>query len=135
MLRALTLVVESDSGEPVYGQIAHQVREAIASGALPCGFRLPSVRRLASDLGLNLNTVARAYRQLEEEGFVRILPRSGARVEAPVRVAGPGARNRFKGNLRELLARMRQAGIRPAEVRRLVDREIDSLPGPSGSSR
>jgi GntR family transcriptional regulator len=53
----LTVVVERSSDESVYEQIARQVRFAIASGGLEPGFVLPPVRTLASDLGVNLNTV------------------------------------------------------------------------------
>ena len=78
-----TLTLDWATGEPVYEQIARQIRTRIAAGDLPPGHALPPVRTLASDLGVNLNTVARAYRQLEEQGFVLIRDRSGAEVAAP----------------------------------------------------
>ena len=81
--KMLTITIDRGLNEPVYAQVAHQVRQLIASGALSPGVTLPSVRRLAVDLGVNLNTVARAYRMLEEEGFLIIRGRSGAKVAAP----------------------------------------------------
>jgi len=79
------------------------------------------VRTLASDLGVNLNTVARAYRLLEEQGFVRIRDRSGAEVAAPAVTPDAAARDRLAAELRDVIVRMRQAGIGNAELRRLVD--------------
>ena len=55
---------------PIYAQIVAQVRQAIASAELKPGERLPTVRLLAADLGVNFNTVARAYRLLDRSGFV-----------------------------------------------------------------
>jgi DNA-binding transcriptional regulator YhcF (GntR family) len=88
---------------------------------------VPGVRRLASDLGLNLNTVARAYRVLEEQGFVRIHDRSGVEVVTPARRAAPEARAALEEELGALLARMRQAGVSPDELRKLVTARLDRL--------
>jgi len=120
-VRAMNIVVDRASGEPVYEQIARQIRLRIAVGELPPGTQLPSVRTLASDLGLNLNTVARAYRVLEENGFVRIRSRSGAEVEPPHGRASDDVRRRLRSELKQLLAEMRQAGIGPNSARAMVE--------------
>jgi GntR family transcriptional regulator len=124
---ALAVVVDTRLEEPVYVQIARQIREAIVSGALAAGAALPGVRTLASDLGLNLNTVARAYRALEEEGFVEIRSRTGVRVASPAEKISGEARERFTGELRVQLARMRQAGFAVGELRRVAMRSIAAL--------
>jgi len=122
----MMVVIDRSSDEPVYEQIARQIRECVVSGELPPGTPLPTVRILASDLGVNLNTVARAYWLLEEEGFVRIRDRSGAEVLAPARK--PAAdRESLRQELRKALARMRQAGFSPEELQRLAEHEIASL--------
>lgn len=123
----LSVVVDWTSEEPVYEQIARQIGEAIAAGRLRAGSLLPPVRTLASDLGVNLNTVARGYRLLEENGFVRIRHRSGVEVIAPPSEVGAAARARFEADLRALLARGRQAGLSRDEMKRLVDRAIASI--------
>ena len=130
----LEIVIDRDRSEAAYEQIAAQIREAIATSALRPGMVLPGVRGLASDLGVNLNTVARAYRLLEEQGFVRIRDRSGVEVANPARQARPEARAALDEELWALLVRMRQAGMTPAELRRrvtvLVERlERSSAPG------
>jgi DNA-binding transcriptional regulator YhcF (GntR family) len=66
----LILDVRTDSLIPPYEQIRSQIATMAASGVLPEGFRLPSIRQLAGDLGLAPGTVARAYRELESSGVV-----------------------------------------------------------------
>ena len=135
MKAPVTIAIDWSSGEPVYGQIADQVRERIAAGQLRPGDSLPPVRTLASDLGVNLNTVARAYRLLEEEGFVKITDRAGALVAAPAASTDAESRDRLREDLREVLARMRQAGVEAEEMRRLAEREIASLSGRDAKTR
>ncbi len=118
------IVVDWSADEPVYTQIARQLRSAIASGQLAAGELLPPVRTIASDLGVNLNTVARAYRLLEAEGFVAIEEREGVRVQAPARRADRAAADALWEELSVLLARLRQAGVGVAEIRRRLEREM-----------
>ena len=125
----VTVLIDWSSAEPVYAQIARQIRSRIASGDLTPGLALPPVRVLASDLGVNLNTVARAYWLLEEEGFLRIRDRSGAEVTAPLRDADPAAVERLRQQLAAVLSRMRQAGLTLAEVRQQAERELATLAG------
>ena len=60
------------SGIPIYVQIMDQIKHLIASGALRPGDQLPTVRQLAADLRVNFNTVARAYRMLDDAGIISI---------------------------------------------------------------
>jgi GntR family transcriptional regulator len=121
------IVVDWSVDEPVYAQIARQIRAQIAAGSLAAGALLPPVRTIASDLGVNLNTVARAYRMLEAEGFVAIEEREGVRVLAPARRADRGALDTLGDELTVLLARMRQAGLSPADIRKRVERELGQI--------
>lgn len=123
----VTVDLDHESGESVYAQIASAIRGAIATGRLRVGAALPSVRVIASDLGVNLNTVARAYRLLESEGFVEIRGRSGVRVASPAARAAAGTRERLRERLGEVLAHMRQSGIPAKEIGKIVEREIAAL--------
>lgn len=78
------MIVELDEASPVppYEQIRAQIAAMIGSGALPAGTRLPPIRQLAGDLGLAVNTVARAYRELEGGKLVTSRVRTGT-VVAP----------------------------------------------------
>ncbi|HKC25716.1 MAG TPA: GntR family transcriptional regulator [Thermoanaerobaculia bacterium] len=62
--------LETSSGLPFYRQIIDQVLLGVADGRLPAGTQLPTVRQLAVDLSVNLNTVAKAYREMEIRGIV-----------------------------------------------------------------
>lgn len=78
------MIIEVDTSSPVppYEQIRTQVATMISSGMLGPGDRLPTVRQLAADLGLAVNTVARAYRELEAAGLVVGRVRRGTTVAA-----------------------------------------------------
>jgi len=123
----ITVTIDRAKDEPAYEQIARQIRACIAANALRRGALLPGVRALAADLGVNLNTVARAYRLLADEGFVRIRDRSGVEVAAPAPTPAPDASATFQAELDGLLARMRQAGLPAEVVRRMVDHQLDRL--------
>lgn len=64
--------------QDVYIEIADKYKEYIKLGIIKNGEKLPSVREAAADLGVNPNTIARAYSLLEKDGFVRALPKKGA---------------------------------------------------------
>lgn len=70
--------IDQTSSDPVYQQIRDQIVGAIARGELQPGVRLPSVRALASDLGINLHTVNKAYALLRDQGHLLMRGRSGA---------------------------------------------------------
>jgi GntR family transcriptional regulator len=72
--------VSSSSGSPLYLQIESQLKHAIAAGALKQDDALPSVRKLAAELRINPNTVARAYQNLERDGVIRTVPGGGTYV-------------------------------------------------------
>ena len=73
----MDIAVQIDSPEPVYEQIVRQIRDGVSSGELAAGVPLPPVRQLATDLVLNRNTVARAYKMLEEQGVIQTAGRKG----------------------------------------------------------
>lgn len=75
--------IDQKSNEPLYLQLRSQIIAAIARGDLVPGDALPSVRSLASDLGINLHTVNKAYAVLRDEGYVAMRGRSGAYVADP----------------------------------------------------
>ncbi len=62
--------IDSASRVPLYAQIVEQIKAQIAAGQLTPGNQLPTIRRLATDLRINFNTVVRAYRELEREGLI-----------------------------------------------------------------
>lgn len=73
----MTFSIDPDSAVMPFEQLRVQAIEQMSSGALQPGDKLPSVRKLASELGLAANTVARTYRELEAQGFVSTRGRHG----------------------------------------------------------
>ncbi len=69
-MKSLQFEVDFRSGIPIYVQLVEQVQAFLASGALSPGDQLPTVRQLASELRVNFNTIARAYRLLDEAGLI-----------------------------------------------------------------
>lgn len=121
------LSLDPDSSVPPYEQIRVQVAAAIESGELPTECRLPTVRGLASDLGLAINTVARAYRELELAGLIETRGRYGTFV-----AGAPSQSRRLAARAaREFTRRMRELGIGDAESLAIVRREIEARRVPS----
>lgn len=73
--------IKSNSDVPIYLQLAHQLMEGIVRGELKPGDSLPSVRAFASDLGMNMHTVNKAYHYLEEKDFIQIVAKSGVVIQ------------------------------------------------------
>ena len=81
-MSGLSLTVDPESATPPFEQIRVQVIESVRTGALVPGDKLPTVRRLAEDLGLAPNTVARSYRALEQDEVIQTRGRLGSFVAA-----------------------------------------------------
>ena len=123
----MILTIDRRLEDPVYEQVANQLRGLIASSTMPPGTQLPSVRQLAGDLGVNLNTIARAYRLLADEGFLVIQDRTGAVVKEPARQVEDSTIAKHLEELRTILARLRQAGMTGDELLKSVREEIQAL--------
>ncbi|WP_329115000.1 GntR family transcriptional regulator [Streptomyces sp. NBC_01465] len=86
----LRIVVDTNAADAPFEQVRAQISEQARSGRLPVGYRLPTVRGLAEELGLAANTVAKAYRALESDGVIETRGRNGTFVAA----AGDAAERR-----------------------------------------
>jgi DNA-binding transcriptional regulator YhcF (GntR family) len=78
----LMIVIDPAAGDAPYEQLRTQISAQARTGALPVGYRLPTVRGLAEELGLAANTVAKAYRALETDGVIETRGRNGTFVAA-----------------------------------------------------
>ena len=105
---ALVLTVDSADRTPIHAQVERGIRAAIASGRLPIGDQLPTVRQLAVDLRVNANTVAKVYAHLEREGVLETRRGVGTFVAA------------------RTVAEQDHA-LRRSELRRIVDRFLAEL--------
>lgn len=114
------LAIDPSSATPPYEQLRARVSEQARSGALPAGTRLPPVRQLATDLGLAANTVARAYRELEQDGVVVTRGRHGTFVAAGRDATVQAAHDAAVA----YAARIRQLGIDDAKAMDLVKQAL-----------
>ena len=125
----IILRIDLKSPVPVYRQIVDAVRILLVNGELNPGDSLPPVRRLALDLGVHFNTVAEAYRTLEEEGWLEIGRRSGARVVSrPVTNRyDPETGETFQRRLREMVAEAQANGYPRKRIARELRRLAEDL--------
>lgn len=73
----MDIIISNSSGEPIYAQIAEQIKQQIASGVLSEGEALPSMRLLAKELRISLITTKRTYEELERGGYICAVPGKG----------------------------------------------------------
>lgn len=120
------LRIDPGSGVPIYRQIMDGVRYSVATGHIDGGARLPSVRELATTLGVNPTTIQRAYGELEHQGVVESRRGQGTfvceRVPAVSRNERAEALDR---EIRALLARAHELGVGAPELLALVRRALE----------
>jgi GntR family transcriptional regulator len=87
------VTVDHDSPTPAFEQLRVGIRRLVATGAIPVGARLPTVRQLAADLGLAPGTVVRAFRELETEGIIDSRGRRGTVVRSVPALPAPEERD------------------------------------------
>lgn len=135
----MILAIDQSSAVPIYLQIRAQVVAAIAREELQPGDRLPSVRTLASDLGVNLHTVNKAYAILRDEGYLVMRGRSGASVADVSRGVSPEASARADARLveafRDLALECRARGISRDDFMSLVAAQVSLVYEGSPSDR
>jgi len=114
------LTVDTSLAEPPYDQVKRQISALVATGELSAGDKLPTVRRLAEDLGLAPNTVARAYRELEAAGVLDTRGRAGTFV------TGDERSRAARQAAADYAQRVRDLGLTPQEALTLVERALAS---------
>lgn len=125
---ALWIQITSGSDEPIYSQIVEQIRQAIAKGQLGIGEKLPAVRKLASELVINPNTVAKAYMILEQSGFVATKTGSGTFVTDPKLRHHNGAdMNLLAERIDSVIARGLSIGINGEELINLFNNRLNAF--------
>lgn len=109
----------------IYDQVVRQIKFAVAGGVLKESELIPSVRELARELTINPNTVARAYRQLQDDGVLDSVRGTGLAV-----ASGAAKRCReervelIRSRLEQVLAEAKQSGIDPQKLRTLVEKQL-----------
>lgn len=104
------------SGIPIYAQLTEGIKTRIISGAYPAGSRLPSVRELAAEAGVNPNTMQRALSMLEQEGYLRTERTNGRFVTDDVEQLADSKKQVAREKIQTFLEQMTELGISPQEV-------------------
>ena len=114
------ITIDPQAPEPPYEQVRDQLRAQVEKGELTPGTKLPTVRRLAGDLGLATNTVARAYRELEALGVIETRGRAGSVV------TGSGVDREARQAAHDYVLRLRSLGLGREEALGLVRTVFDA---------
>jgi DNA-binding transcriptional regulator YhcF (GntR family) len=122
--------VDPGSPEPIFQQLADQVRRAVARGELTAGTRLPAARELSTSLDINLHTVLRAYQELRDEGVIELRRGRGAVVTAPAQDY-----SELHAAVETLVRVAGSLGIAPQTTTALVTEALrrHAIPGVAGS--
>lgn len=124
--------LDLQSRQPIYEQMLMKVSELIAVGALAPDTQLPSVRTLARDLGVNPNTVQKAYQELERRGIIYSVTGKGSFV-ASGSSAGDVLRSRSLEKLTGALEEGKRAGLSKADAEQAVDAVYEQNSTPNNS--
>lgn len=122
------ITIDETDRRPIYQQIVDEIKAIVAAGELTEGSSLPPVRQVAADLGVNLNTIAFAYRKLQKAGLIKVKHGSGAVVVA--RVLAQRDQERLQAKLTPVLTDLVLSGLTRAEVLALVNNTLNTLSGP-----
>ena len=108
---------------PIYEQVKTTLRKLIVLGAMSPDEKLPSVRELASQLVINPNTIQRAYRELEQEGYIISIPGKGSYANLSAQV-DEGRKKELLTAMDEIVAELLYLGVTPDELdRRIREKE------------
>jgi len=130
----LLLRLNQSSGIPLYLQLMEQVKHAVETGDLRAGDQLPTIRKLAEDLVMNPNTVARAYRELEHERVIEVKHGLGAFVAESI-VARTKIMRKAQAIVQSAMERLASLLLSENEIRRLVENELALLRSSNRSGR
>ncbi|HKO45833.1 MAG TPA: GntR family transcriptional regulator [Pyrinomonadaceae bacterium] len=121
------ITIDETDQRPIYQQIVDEIKAIIAAGELPEGSSLPPVRQVAADLGVNQNTVAFSYRELQKAGLIRVRHGSGAVVIG--RLTAKRDQEKLEAKLAPVLTDMVLAGLTRPEINTLVNNVLSGLIG------
>ncbi len=131
----MIIKIDLQSEIPIYNQLQNSIIEGIASGHLKPGEPLPSVRNMASDLGVNMHTVNKAYNLLKQEGFIQIHRQKGVVINPD---GMPGVTSeylkKFKQDIRPIIAEALCRGMTGKEFDKFCNVIFDDLKVKGGNS-
>ncbi|MFJ9850760.1 GntR family transcriptional regulator [Streptomyces sp. NPDC101150] len=124
--QTLTITIDPDAADAPFEQVRTRIADLARDGGLPVGYKLPTVRGLAEDLGLAANTVAKAYRALESDGVIETRGRNGSFIAA----AGDAADKEAAGAADTYARRAKRLGLDRAAALAAVQDALTAAYGP-----
>ena len=124
-VHSMFLTIDTRDPRPIYQQVVDGIKEVIARGDLQEGTSLPPLRQLANDLGVNLNTIAIAYRELQKDGLITVRHGSGSVVAS--RTASERNEGELLRPLRTALTQLVLAGLPSSKILNMVARELRTV--------
>ena len=112
--------IRIEGKQPIYEQLYEKISGLITSGVLEAGERLPTVRETARELGINPNTVQRAYNRLEQEGFIYSIPAKGSYV-SDNKAASDAKLKKASDELRQSMTSAKNAGLTKDDAQKIID--------------
>lgn len=109
------------SKQPLYEQLVEQLRRQIILGGMKAGAAMPSVRQLATELGINPNTIQKAYRRMEEEGMILSIPGKGSFVSDDLADMLTKQREDQRSKAKQMLQSCREMGLTKEEITQMVE--------------
>ena len=124
----VSLHLDFKSGLPIYTQIMNQIQQQVSGGTLKPGDQLPTVRALASELRVNFNTVARAYRLLDEAGLISTQQGRGTYImeKAPPEVKQKLRRETLGALARQYIGEAKRLDFTDAEIAQMLRDQLKS---------
>jgi GntR family transcriptional regulator len=121
----MRLIIDTRDPRSIYQQVADGIKELIARGELKEGTVLPPVRQMAADLGVNLNTIATAYRELQKDGLITVKHGSGSVVAS--RTAVERTDSELLRPLRTALTQLVLSGLPQGKILDIVGQELRTV--------
>lgn len=115
------LEIDFASDQPIYEQIRRGIIKSLSQNDLEFGETLPSVRQLASDIGVNLHTVNKAYKMLEEDGIIVMDRRFGSKIVDKTPDISESQKRKIKEELDFIIALAKVKNIEKSDLDRLIE--------------
>ena len=115
------LLVNPRSKQPLYEQLVEQLRRQLFLGVVEAGQAMPSVRQLATELGINPNTIQKAYRRMEAEGMIVSVPGKGSFISDNLADMLRRQRDEQLAKTRQPLAPCREMGLSKEMIEKLIE--------------
>jgi GntR family transcriptional regulator len=128
----MNLEIDFRSGIPIYLQVVERIKERLAAGLIKPGDQLPTVRSLASDLRVNFNTIARAYRIMDEAGIISTQQGRGTYIlETPSpEVVGSLRAKALEDITRRFIEDVERLGVKPEELTKILAEQLERTKEP-----